>query len=336
MSSIDRSRPIARHIARLPRAQMLANADVSRLMSRVVDQVDQLTVRATSALFPALLDARQELVSDLRRWLSRGVNMDETFTAQHMRAMLAQCRGGLEAMRALRPEVVGKLSSGAVAAARLGIEHVESQIVTFSGAFGEAHRIDIAVAGVLAEGRRQLVPRYEKSAARYSEEMQADFRYQLAVGMLKGETIDQMTRRVMQLGERKIGKGGTADEMAEGFFLRQKYNAARLTRTEAINAYNVHHIESLWEANRTDPGYLKRWDAAADGTCKLCRSFDDQVADLDGDFEGLYGVTVQQPTAHPHCRCRIIPWRLSWGAVIPLRGGVRFAEPIEITFRKAA
>ena len=135
-----------------------------------------------------------------------------------------------------------------------------------------------------------------------------------------GETFDQLTTRLVKLGGPKglvalrgsLGDPGVvAEHIGEGLFKRYRFWAERVVRTECAEAYSVHALNSLVEANEEDPGYEKRWDAALvrDRTCPVCKGLDGTAVALDAEFPGGY----KHPPAHPLCLCTLTPWRPEWG-----------------------
>lgn len=267
-----------------------------------------------------VLDAAEiELTKELSLWKALGKG-DERFTAQLYRQALVQIRGTLERIRGPVAETLASaLRHGGQVAGNLATKHLIQEITKFSQYFEGAIRpIPLNIAKVLAEGKKTLWPRFKTSANRYVGQVGKDIQKQLAIGVVKGETIDQLTSRLAKLGGPRgqvylKGMPGSpkakAEYIAEGLFKRYRYYAERLARTEVINAYNTTALDGMEELEREDPGYYKRWDAAIDRrTCVICAGLDDLVRPLDKDFS--YGLS--QPPAHPNCRCAQVIWRKEW------------------------
>jgi hypothetical protein len=130
--------------------------------------------------------------------------------------------------------------------------------------------------------------------------------------MVRGETFEELTRRLVKHGGPRglvslrgvIGEpGAIAENISEGLFRRYNHWAERIVRTEGLHAYNVQHQTALEEADRQDPGYSKRWDAAADRRlCELCAELDGKVVELDGVFvRDRQGRDIPHPPRHPNC-----------------------------------
>lgn len=99
------------------------------------------------------------------------------------------------------------------------------------------------------------------------------------LGVLQGETKDQIVKRVMAAAE----------------LTRQ--NASTIVRTAANHISNA-AAQSVWDAN-ADILDGVRWSATLDGrTSPVCRSRDGEVYPLDKG---------PRPPAHPNCRSRMVP-----------------------------
>lgn len=283
-------------------------------MGVIAEQAARLPDRYVRALAPALADARAELRQDLERWLTQIPDGELRFTAQRYRQALLQLEHTLEVVEKRLPiEVEGTLRAQGRAAGAMAIAHLEEEVAVFAAVFGHSVRpLQLAEAAILAEGSTQLIPRYRASAARYGKAMSTDIRRMLATGVVRGETFEELTRRLVKHGGPRglvslrgvIGEpGAIAENISEGLFRRYNHWAERIVRTEGLHAYNVQHQTALEEADRQDPGYSKRWDAAADRRlCELCAELDGKVVELDGVFvRDRQGRDIPHPPRHPNC-----------------------------------
>lgn len=286
----------------------LLNSEVSKLstvgLARVKEVMDA---------------AEKELTRDLAKWsfLKKG---DARFTPQMYRSALVQIRGALDHINNVANDgMASALQFGGVAAAKLATSHLIKEVQTWSGLFEHSVRpIPFQAAALVAEGKKTLWPTFQNSASRYVGQVGEDIRKQLAIGLVRGETIDQLTDRLAKLGGPKgfvylRGRpgvpGAKAEVIAEGLFRRYRHWAERLAVTETVNAYNSVAMLGMDELQEHDPGYFKRWDAAIDGrTCVLCRYYDDLVVPLDKSFTR----GVDHPPLHPRCRCAVVVWRKEW------------------------
>ena len=263
--------------------------------------------------------AEKELTKDLSKWMAQHKG-DARFTPQMYRNALVQIRGALDHIRGTTDDgMASALQYGGVAAAKLATSHLTRQVQTFSQRFEHSVRpVAFEPMAVIAEGKTIMWPKFKNSAHRYAGQVGDDIRKQLAIGVVRGETLDQLTDRLAKLGGPKgfvylKGRPGLAgsrgEVIAEGLFRRYRHWGERLARTEIVNAYNETAMVGMDELEANDPGYFKRWDAAIDGrTCPNCKQYDDLVVPLNKDFPGR----VDHPPLHPNCRCAVVVWRKEW------------------------
>jgi hypothetical protein len=190
----------------------------------------------------------------------------------------------------------------------------------------EPLRLDLAE--IVLRTNKMLIHRHESSAARYGGEIGTKIQREMAVGLVRGESIDQIARRLTGKTKRTYlimddtQKGAAfGDEVHE----MGRWQAERLVRTEMIHAANVashEQLEDMQEEKEArdkaegrkgdddDDDWCKMWDATADGrTCEDCDDLDGEIRDLDEDFSS----GDSHPPLHPSCRCTVVPWRRSWG-----------------------
>ena len=292
---------------------------ITDILCHLNSEVHELANTGLSELTEILDKAEVELTKELATWKALGKG-DERFTPQLYRQALAQIRGTLEHIRGpVADKLASMLRHGGIVANELATEHLIKEIEKFSQYFeGSIRPIPLREAKLLAEAKKTQIPKFKTSAARYAGQVGRDIQKQLAIGVVKGETIDQLTKRLAKLGGPRgqvylKGMPGNpkarAEYIAEGLFTRYKHYAERLARTEIVNAYNSTALDGMEELEREDPGYFKRWDAALDRrTCVVCAGLDDLVRPLDKDFAS----GISQPPAHPNCRCAQVIWRKEW------------------------
>lgn len=292
--------------------------EVADTLRQVAQDVAALPGPTIGALLPLLGEAEKELSADLAAWLAKAPKGDERYTAQAHRNALLTIRGSLEEIRALHPQIYGALVQGGQLAASYSTKHVAEELARWGDKFGHSIRPGpLSEAAVLAAGNKTLLNRYRTSAARYALGMEQDIRNQLAIGLVRGETIDQLTNRLVRLGGPKgqvalrgiLGQpGAVAEEISEGLFKRYRHWAERLARTEVINAYNEHTMALLDEVAAKDPGIRYRWDASLDSRiCQICQRLDALLAEPGTSFAGY-----PRPPAHPNCRCTVVAWHKAW------------------------
>lgn len=292
---------------------------VDALLDVIAGQVAALPRSTIVALEPILREARREVQRDLARWLATATNGRARYTAQHYRNVLVQLQGALETIDKMEPRVTAALVAGGARAGAAAVSHLKAELEVFGQVFQHTIRpIPLETAGIIARGDRILIPRFRSSAARYVGDVRTDITRQLALGVVRGETIDGLKARLIRLGGPRgavalrgiLGDpNATVEYIGEGLFKRYGYWAERVARTEVINAYNTHAHTGLERFAAEDDGALKRWDARLDRrVCLFCRDLDGKTAPVDGYFPFGY----KHPPAHPNCRCAVVAWHREW------------------------
>ena len=313
-------------------------AGVRRLVREQVAAAERLEAGAVHPVLEVLLEARRELQRDLTKWLATVDDATERFTAHHMRVMLRSLEGTLDKLgidfkrfvdgkktRATKLEraLLEGLDKGRHATGALSVKMLEQEIVKLGHIFEQsivAPQLDVAA--VLARGDHLLFKRQATSAARYGRKVAEDLRFQISVGVARGETFEQLVQRLRRMGGptgpvavRGImgHPGAIVEDIPEGLFVRYRYFAERIVRTEMMRAYNVQHEEGIRQLNEQrapgEPKWIRRWDSTADGRrCAQCRYLDGKLAPIGG----LFPDGIDAPPAHPNCRCIVLAWREDW------------------------
>ena len=273
-------------------------AQVQRVLSETVHSMQNLERPALLRILPVLASAQKEVEKDLRHWLAS--HSGETFTAARYKNALAVLNRAIH-----EAEIKAAVEHSLKDAAKkhigpLSLHNVQREWVSLATIFdGVAQPLAFEEAAILAEGKRILWPRFESSAQRYAGSIGDKTRFQLAVSRSRGETIDELTRRL----QAKLPH----------VFHGERWDAERLARTETMNAANEYHHEALREATKDDDKLMERWDACHDGRlCVECASLDGQVTEVDEDFKARSGAHDEKPPIHPNCRCVLLPWRETW------------------------
>lgn len=297
-------------------------AQVQRELIATSHEVAGMSEDAVHRMLPVLAQAERETTNSLREWLKRA-NGSERYTTQQRRNTLLHLRTAFAQIERLYPALYASLVASGHVSAAMAVKHLTNEVARLSEVFeGSAIRIPLNVARIIGATDKQLLRRYLSSARRYSGNVRRDIERELAVGVVRGETVFELTNRLQRLGGprgRVVLNAGTgaAENISEGLFTRYRYWASRIARTESINAYNVQVNEGLHEAREYVPDIKRRWDSAADSrVCPWCADLGGEVRGIDEQFEdGLDGAP-----AHPCCRCRVGAWRDGWSEVLRSSG----------------
>lgn len=310
------------HAPAKPRQRELR--EVASAMSQIAAEAANLPAPYFAEFAGVLAQAQAELRRDLTHWLKNVKDGELRFTAQAYRNALVQLEHTMQVLGKRVPKaLLATLRAAAEGAGEMAIGHLVKELARFGAVFGETIRpIQLKQAAIMAAGRETLIPRFRSSAARYGADITADIRRQLAVGIVRGETFHELTNRLVQLGGPKgwVSLRGVAGEpgsyvefISEGLFRKYRGWAERVVVTESLNAYNVHHLEGLKQAEEEDPGYLARWDATIDVRgCPICASLDGKTVAIGAPFGRRESGPYTHPPAHPRCRCALTPWRKEW------------------------
>jgi hypothetical protein len=279
-------------------------------------------------LLPVLKQAEREMTVELGKWLHKQ-SPDDRYDKHRHRALLAQLKGSIATIeKKIAPawysdmDVEGE-HVRTIAMNRLGAM-VDAGAREFEGAIRPL-RIDVA--SVMSSERQTMLAQMRRKGSAYSKDMVSDLNGRLSLGVIRGETIDQLTSRLLQsTGLIRAFKARGDNAVAEGasakLFGKYRWWAESIARTELVNAYSVVQARSIREADKDDPGWLKKWDAAADRrVCRWCRLLDNETVSSDQSFRvvGRFGARPHPPL-HTCCRCALVPWRAEWSAETSQRG----------------
>jgi hypothetical protein len=301
------------------------------MLAQITRDVAQLPEAHVRQLVPIMAEARRELAADLARWLRKHPDGAERFTGQRYAEALLQLDTALDVIRTKLPgEMLDLLGEQGDAAAALALKNLKAQVITHAKHFGgEQRALPARTAALVERGTALLMPRYQQTLVRYGADGVEAIKRQLAVGMMRGETFEEMKRRLVKNAGATLAAGWSpnqvADSMARGFMSPLHSRAERIVRTEGINTYNALADAGIDDLEAEDPGWLKKWDASADSrTCPVCSGLDGAIVIPGGGFVAppdAQGVarTHRHPPAHPSCRCAVVAWRREWEKALPPR-----------------
>jgi len=171
-----------------------------------------------------------------------------------------------------------------------------------------------------------LVTRVATSLDRYGYEMGGQFSRILQVGLLSGATQDQMVATLVGHGGPKGKVSLAAKEVApgvvqrvregdipEGLFVRHRYWAERIVRTELAYAFNGVKLEQMRTMRAEGLEVKKKIVAHFDSrTAPDSVAVHGQVRELEQSFLDGAGRSYLQPPGRPNDRETIIPWFGDW------------------------
>lgn len=157
--------------------------------------------------------------------------------------------------------------------------------------------------------RDRLWSQFRQSAKRYAGGFGERLRLIMEDSANAGVSWGGMAQRIANDPKFIARVGGPGVAIAEGSTARARASAQRLVRTEASHALSQQQEEMIKWADSQDPGYERKWSAAADvRACPRCIDLDGRTAPIGKPFVGGYMYTP----LHPSCRCCIVAWRSDW------------------------
>lgn len=296
-------------------------------------------------LLPILAEARDQQARDLAKWLSKVDREDKYTTAMHRQLVSSMDQSLVDMKKRLFYATKEDLQTEAKKAGSQAVAALRKAAIAGAKKFDDATTtLGLGKAQIVLDNARNLLGRHESSAARYAGRQGDEIKKQLAIGLVRGESVGSIVSRlsgVPAIRADRMKDGDAADAIAENRFFKSKADAERLVRTENVHAANSAQVDALNDDNERsesgdgekepeldddgnpilpDPdnsdaegGWMKRWDATFDRlTCEYCEDLDGQVVGADEAFDTDYDDDVQHPPLHPNCRCAVTPWREGW------------------------
>jgi hypothetical protein len=168
---------------------------------------------------------------------------------------------------------------------------------------------------------------FPTSVDRYGAKMMGEFEEIIRQGIVQGMTHEDMVAALTGHGgpkgtvsmAAKVGPGGVVrlveSEIPEGLFVRHKYWADRIVRTETLRAYNGARHVGFQEMQGDFPDLQKKIVAILDKrTAPDSIAVNGQVRPIDGLFMDGAGRQYLYPPARPNDRETTLPWRPEWDA----------------------
>lgn len=318
-------------MAKLPKAALLrAEESIAASIAQansVVSLHDPDGAKARAELISVLEAADKRLAQKLLT-ITPKANGDMKFTAAQAIAYRTQIalviehvKLGVEpiALEAGQKAMAKSMKQGAKLVAKLekefkGVSTSPSVLAVMQGSH------------VLKGPKAALVTRVATSLDRYGYEMGTQFSKILQVGLASGATTDQMIaslvahggpKGLVSLAAREVSPGVVqrlrTGEFPEGLFVRHRYWAERIIRTETAYAYNGAKFEQLLAMRADGMEVQKKIVAHFDNrTAPDSVAVHGQVRDLDKTFMDGAGRVYLYPPGRPNDRETLIPWFDDW------------------------
>lgn len=321
------------------------------IMARgVARDIQGMDANALAALRPAMAAAQVELEHDLKKWMALlGPNAAQLkYTPAHLRQVqliLGVAEGAASGNRRTGyPTIAAKAVMsvmGMQQAPQKAAQTLKHELEALAGHFADIPPPQLVHAAALAAGKNLVIDRYPKSAARYAGQVKDDLKLQFGIGLARGETIEQLTKRIANISTFKTAVDANHPEhaakaMAAGLSRRYENWANRLVRTELVNSYNYTATQGIKKAHEMDDRVVMVWDAANDmRVCPACRDMHGRnimPGAKGGFFSKVINKGVDYPPLHPYCRCAVVAWMAEWGTedadepdlIAPVPGQVEF------------
>jgi SPP1 gp7 family putative phage head morphogenesis protein len=264
-----------------------ANEAIQQLQIRHAVGLQRYSAHVVREVIRILETSDREIVAKLR---ARGATLEGTFTSERFKTLLEAVReinqaAHTELANRLRPELreLAKYEAQFQAQLIQRAVPVAVDIVT-----PPAGLLNAVVTSKPFEGRllREWVA--ELSAGKMKR-----LRDALRLGMVQGETVEQIVRRIA---------GTRANNYRDGILEISRRGARAMVQTATNHVANSAR-EEMFKANE-DLIKKVQWVATLDTrTCPTCSALDGEVFDID---QG------PRPPRHINCRCTTIPITKSW------------------------
>lgn len=305
---------------------------IDELIERQADEIAAFDEREVKAFLRAMDDARRSLRDRLQA-LGDGKT---TFTAQRLRTALVQVEA---AQLELQDRLGRQLGASIEAVDRKGLAHTLAIVRKAERKFRDAGgAIEFGALRKISESRDLQLMQLQTSLRRYGAEVVDKIHRQLVLGVVSGDSLDQLTDRIAR---------------TDGVFAANSGRAELIARMELNAAYNrstqdtIEELAASDDPNDPDPMLRKACEfrdlrnnaisRVLDGTITAVKSpFRISVAEVQVEHAKLNAqrAAARLPTrrlggivwpivganyvgfnypAHFRDRGRIVPWRRSWG-----------------------
>lgn len=273
------------------------------LTTRIADRITTHTVdlmRVAESMRAQVVSDLEKLEADLVFDLMRASGKSDLSLAR-MRALIAQTRSTIDTAYAkIADAVTPQLKEVALAIARKTMSAVNEAAKIELMSVGLTKEQLVAIAGrTVVNGK--FPAQWWKSQ---SPALRNKFADQIRQGQYRGESVDQMIRRI---------RGTKANGFRDGVMNAPKYQAEALVRTSVIAVANEAKLASYLSNRDVIKGV--QWVATLDDrTTEICRELNGKVwilpesGDKDADYQpDGHSIPFPGATAHWNCRSVVVP-----------------------------
>ena len=269
-------------------------ADSTGIVEEHIQQALGLEKDQSDTILKSYSEVRDRLVKRLST-LPQG-----TFTAQHLRGVLAQVQGAIDA---INNQIASGMVNGANEAALSGIEGLIEEMKVFDERFiGAVTPINLNAALLAKDTSQFLVTKYQTNLDAYGAGLMAQISNGLFSATIGETSYDQVVGRISQ------------------FFTAEEWKLRRIVRTELHNIYNVGKLKGMSTlAEDTVPDLMKTLMHPMDartGKDSIYAASLHLVAELDEPFEYQWAGgwrSYMAPPDRPNDRSIMVPYRREWG-----------------------
>lgn len=285
-----------------------------------LDQADELYKSGAPALSQILIDAEKSIAEKLDL-VTKSTGATGKWTEESARATMAQVQ---LTQKYVDKRLEGLTHGQAKKALAKSVKGTIGLLSTLEQRFsGIAAPLQLQKAGamhsLINQSAPSLLSRNAASVQRYGAAMIADFERVIRTGLVTGASNHEMIHALISAG---AAKGVTAAKLAEGEpkhfpnptgYMRKRYWAERIIRTETAYAYNRGSFDAIAASRKQFPDMQKKILATFDArTAPDSVAVHGQIRNVEDLFMDGAGRQYLHPPGRPNDRETVVPWRSSW------------------------
>src|SRR5262245_37388713 len=218
------------------------------------------TVPDLRRLLPALRLAERETAAALGSWLYKQ-SPDDRYDRHRHRALLSQLHRSIGLIEErLGPELAHDLAHQGTHVMDVSLRRLGTMIQAGSKEFEGAIRpLRLDVAAVIGGGERWAKNRFPIDGRKYGKAVADDIKSRLMLGVMRGETVDQLASRLLQSTGlvryyKERGPGAVGSGVSQRLFRTYRSWATGVAQTALVDAYGEVAARGIREAEAEDPG----------------------------------------------------------------------------------